>query len=678
MVHRAARDNRDAESGLAGRAGHAKLAGCAAGLAIVWAGLALAATLAPRLMIDARACAVLASACLNLLLAVTGMRLAMQRTHAGTPLWKTLLQLARLALRHDRSKPDAAAQHEASSAGDERAQWQALLRALPWRPAVVPFGALVSIALAVFAWTMPAPVSISADIANMADASVAAPAGSHAPMLVAGVAALLLAFAALYAERVQTHRASQAIQTSQAAQDSREPAALAGLLRVILVVSLSAAAGAAWFAQTGEALTWLVRLVAVLSGLVAVELAARSVWAAFVAGPASSSSSDKGFLHSALANALRVEARPFAALSAQLRMRYGIDLRQNWALQSFVRLLPAAIATVVVLGWLLGGVAVLGPDQRAVYERFGAPVAVWQPGLHVGLPWPFGRTRVIDNGAVHQLIVSGSANDASQAAPPVAADAAPPDQLNRLWDVAHPWETTQVIAGTSGDQQAFQVVSADVRLDYRIALSDAAARAALYRAVDMDETVRAIANRAVVRYLASRTLQSLIDTPQTAMANTLRASVQGELDRLASGIEVMAVVIESVHPPAGAAAAYHGVQAAQIRAQASVVEARGFAAATLGGAQQQAIEAVAQGSADAADTLAAARVQQIDFDADVIAQGLGGPAFAFEYYLHRLQKGLQNASVTIIDDRLASGNRATIDLRTFTPATAAAGVRPAW
>ncbi|QNB15959.1 protease modulator HflK [Paraburkholderia tropica] len=640
--------------------------------------------LAPRLMIDARACAVLASACLNLLLAVIGTRLAMQRRHASTPLWKTLLQLARLAFRHDRSKA-AAAQHEASSADDERAQWQALLRALPWRPAVVPFGALVSIALAVFAWTMPAPgaatVSISADLSNMADASVAASAGSHAPLLVAGVAALLLAFAALYAERVQTHRASlaaQAAQASQAAQDSREPAALAGLLRVILVASLSAAAGAAWFAQTGEALTWLVRLVAVLSGLVAVELAARSVWAAFVAGPASSSSSDTGLLHSALANALRVEARPFAALSAQLRMRYGIDLRQNWALQSFVRLLPAAIATVVVLGWLLGGVAVLGPDQRAVYERFGAPVAVWQPGLHVGLPWPFGRTRVIDNGAVHQLIVSGSANDASQAAPPVAADAAPPDQLNRLWDVAHPWETTQVIAGTSGDQQAFQVVSADVRLDYRIALSDAAARAALYRAVDMDETVRAIANRAVVRYLASRTLQSLIDTPQTAMANTLRASVQGELDRLASGIEVMAVVIESVHPPAGAAAAYHGVQAAQIRAQASVVQARGFAAATLGGAQQQAIEAVAQGSADAADTLAAARVQQIDFDADVIAQGLGGPAFAFEYYLHRLQKGLQNASVTIIDDRLASGNRATIDLRTFTPATAAAGVRPAW
>ncbi|WP_310633867.1 SPFH domain-containing protein, partial [Paraburkholderia sp.] len=549
MVHRAARDNREASGWFAGRAGHAKLAGCAVGLAVVWAALALAATLAPRLMIDARACAVLASACLNLLIAVIGTRLCVQRTPVTKPVWKTLLQLARLALRHDRAKqerakPDDATHDDAPPpAADESAQWQALLRELPWRPAVVPLGAIVSLALVVCAWAMPAPAEL-----------VAGSGGVPAPLLVAGVGALLLAFAALYAERVQTHRAEQAASISASASVAQAPAALAGLLRVLLVAALSVAVGAAWFAQTGEPLTWLVRLVAALSGLVAVELAVRSVWAAFASSPPSAA----WFLHSALANALRVQARPLAALNAQLRMRYGIDLRQNWALQSFVRLLPGAIVAVIVLGWLLGGVAVLGPDQRAVYERFGAPVAVWQPGLHVGLPWPFGRARVIDNGAVHQLIVSGSANDtndandandASQAARPVAADAAPPDQLNRLWDVAHPWETTQVIAGTSGDQQAFQVVSADVRLDYRIALSDAAARAALYRAVDMDETVRAIANRAVVRYLASRTLQSLIDTPQTAMANTLRATVQGELDRLASGIEVMAVVIESVHPP---------------------------------------------------------------------------------------------------------------------------------
>jgi regulator of protease activity HflC (stomatin/prohibitin superfamily) len=171
--------------------------------------------------------------------------------------------------------------------------------------------------------------------------------------------------------------------------------------------------------------------------------------------------------------------------------------------------------------------------------------------------------------------------------------------------------------------------------------------------------------RVVVHYLASHTLQALLETSQTVMAESVRRAVQRQLDQLSSGIEVVAVVIESVHPPTGAAAAYHDVQAAQIRAQASVAEAHGFAAGLLGNAQQQAQASVTQASARAADTMAAARVQQIDFEADTVAYRLGGPAFPFEYYLSKLQKGLQNARITVIDDRLSADGRATIDLRSF-------------
>ncbi|CAG9256733.1 Regulator of protease activity HflC (Stomatin/prohibitin superfamily) [Paraburkholderia unamae] len=628
MMHRVSRERREADGWLSGRAGEARLGWVALALGVVLGVLALV----PDLPLDARACAVLSSACLNLFIAVFGTRLPASCAPRGEPATRTLLHVARLALRRD----------------SQVAEMRGLLLSLPWQGWVAPLAALVSFALNVYAWMRPA---------------YALPVAQRgaAPLLVAGAGALLIAFAALVAERFHAQRV----------EESHAAATLAGLLRVVLAAALSMTACAAALAYTGESLTWLVRALAVLAGAIALELGARAAFAT-LAPPA-----EAWRPRSAIACALRWQPHPLAALNAQLRMRYGIDLRQNWALQSVVRLLPAALVAMVAAGWLLGGVAILGPDQRAVYERFGAPVAVWQPGLHVGLPWPFGRARVIDNGAIRQLIVSGSANDNSRAAPPVSADGETPSQLNRLWDVQHPWETTQVIAGTSGEQQAFQIVSADVRLDYRVGLSDAAARASLYRAVDMDATVRSIANREVVRYLASRTLQALLDTPQTAMAGELRAAVQHELDRLASGVEVVAVVIESVHPPAGAAAAYHGVQAAQIRAQASVVQARGFAAAALGQARQQAIGTVAQGSANAADTLAAARVQQIGFDADVIAQQLGGPAFGFEYYLHSLQKGLKDASVTVIDDRLASGNRATIDLRALSPVTAA-GVKQAW
>lgn len=659
MVQRAARENREAHSWFAARAGETRLGACALGLAVVSGLLALV----PDLPFDGRWCAVLASASLDILTAVIGTRLYAERIDAASaervPLSKTLLGLARLAFQHDgRKRKGKDAGQEAEAAQADAPDARALLLALPWRPCAVPLLALVSLAFVALAWLRPA---------FEANASLA-----QAPLFVAGACALALAFGVLLVERIYAHDGKRAASAL----------ALSALLRVLLVAALGAAASVALSAYAAMSPTWLVRSVAVLSGAVAIELAARAAWAWFSAPVPQPD--ETWTLASTIAQTLRPRARPLAALDEQLRARYGIDLRQNWALQSFARLLPLTLGVMLLAGWLLGGVTILGPDQRAVYERFGAPVAVWQPGLHVGLPWPFGRARVIDNGAIHQLIVSGSAGDdpaagqrATPAAAAVPADGRTPVQLDRLWDVAHPWETTQVIAGTSSDQQAFQVVSADVRLDYRIGLSDAAARAALYRAVDLDQTVRAIANREVVRYLASRTLPALLDTPQTAMAATLRGVVQHELDRAIGGIEVVAVVIESVHPPAGAAAAYHGVQAAQIRAEASVVEARGFAAATVGGAQREALEAIAQGSANGADALAAARVQQASFDADVIAQGLGGPAFAFEYYLHALQKGLQNANLTVIDDRLASGNRATFDLRPLTPATAK-GVRPAW
>ncbi|MGF6760181.1 regulator of protease activity HflC (stomatin/prohibitin superfamily) [Paraburkholderia sp. GAS33] len=539
----------------------------------------------------------------------------------------------------------------------QRAWWGALsntifatLRAIRWQPFAVLLCAALSVAVASLAWRAPVQFAIAAVLRPPSAA------------LIAGLAAFALAFGTLVAELYFAMHAAR----------GRAWGSLANVLRVALLSAMVAAICAVLLAYAEIAAVWPVRALAVFNAAIALEFALRAVFSWFA--PPHMRSGDASVPDSLIASLLRLRPSPLARFSAQLRNRYGIDLRQNWVLQSVVRLLPAAIGTIVVCAWLLTGIVILGPEQRAVYERFGAPVAVWQPGLHVALPWPFGKARAIDNGAVHQLIVSGSPEESAAASPLVPADAQTPEQVNRLWDVVHQGETSQVIAGASGDRQNFQIVSADVRLDYRIGLSDAAARASLYRAEDVPGTVRAIANREVVRYLASHTIDSLLETRQTVMADTLRRAVQTQLDRLSSGIDVVAVVIESVHPPAGASAAWHSVQAAQIRSEASVAQARGLAAQSLGDAQQQAETAVAQATAQAADITSAAQVQQTSFSADVIAAQAGGPAFVLEYYLHSLQKGLQNAHITVIDDRLVDGNRATIDLRSY-GAGDAAGAR---
>lgn len=602
-----------------------------AGLGIVLVFLSFARVLP----FDVRWCAPLACAWLNLSVIANGARLSMQgrAAPARVPGWRLLARASWRAVHRQRST-DA---------------FFIVIRSIAWQPWGAFACACVSMAATTAAWLPLEPAALVRALV------------SPAYQIVNGAILLLFAFLILIAERNCQARADR----------SRVAASLVRMLRVCLLVTLAAAASTTWLTYAGTTPDWLLRAAAAFGLAIAAELALRAALLMFL--PPSRRASICEVPTSAIAGVLQWHPSPVAAFGAALQSQYGIDLRQNWALWSSARLLPAALASVAVCAWLLTGVIILGPEERAVYERFGAPVAVWQPGPHAGLPWPFGKARLVDNGAVHQLIVSGSADNSSVAAPSVHADDATPEPLNRLWDAAHPWETTQVIAGASGEAQAFQIVSADVRLEYRVGVSDADARAALYRANDPEGVVRSIANREVVHYLASHTLDSLLETPQTAVADAVRRQVQRQLDRIGAGIEVMAVVIESIHPPAGAAAAYHGVQSAQVRAQASVARARAYAAGELGDAGEEAQHRIAQANADAAETLAGARVQRIDFDADIGASRLGGPAFVFEYYLHKLQSGLQNAHLTVIDDRLAEGNRATLDLRAY-PAGDLAGI----
>ncbi|HEV3105048.1 MAG TPA: SPFH domain-containing protein [Trinickia sp.] len=615
-----------------GRSGFfAQAAGVSLVLAIVCDVLSL--TNDPR--IDVRWCAPLASAWLNVFIVAFIARYAHAHVHAGAGAAAhndAAFPAGFFIWRSDWRRRFAAATHRA-------------IASIRWQPWAVLGIAALSLPIAATPWN---PLAQRGLIGGGEGAGTA-----MAPEIFTGAAALLFAFGALVAERFCAMHAGRA----------RAYVALANMLRVAVLVAVLAAAAAAMRLVAGIEAAWLVRAAALINAAIACELALRAMLSWFA--PPQSKRGDASVPDSLIAGLLRVHPSPWTRLGAELRERYGIDLRQSWVLRSLVRLAPPACAAMLALAWLLTGVAIVGPDERAVYERFGAPAAVWQPGLHVALPWPFGRVRTLDNGRVRQLIVSGSAQDDSVFVPRVAADAPTPEQLDRLWDVAHQSETSQVIAGGSAEQQSFQIVSADVRLDYRIGPSDAAARAALYRAADLSATVRAIANREVVRYLASHTLASLIETPQTAMADSVKRAVQARLDALASGIEVVAVVIESVHPPAGASAAYHGVQAAQIRAQASVAQARGLAAEALGDARQQAQATVAQALGQAAETISEANAQQTTFGADIAAAQSAGPAFALEYYLHNLQKGLASANLTIIDNRLGQGGRATIDLRSF-------------
>jgi regulator of protease activity HflC (stomatin/prohibitin superfamily) len=352
------------------------------------------------------------------------------------------------------------------------------------------------------------------------------------------------------------------------------------------------------------------------------------------------------------------------ALQHNLQQRFGIDLRQNWAF-SFVRRasLPVAIG-IAVVGWLLTGVTELAADRRGVYEVFGRPSAVVGPGLHAGLPWPFSKMRSVENGVVHE-IATALPSEGDPTPEVSGAEDPAPATANRLWDASHVAEKSLLIASARKDTQGFQIVNMDVRFFYRIALTPEGAMNAVYKTTDLTGLIRSIASRVLVDVFASRTLDGVLGEERRALARTIGDAVQRHLNDLDSGVEILATVVEAIHPPAGAADAYHSVQAVQITSEASISRERGQAAVAVNRAQQEAKSAENQALAGAKETLAAAQAVESRFAAEQEAFRTSGNAFMFEYYLSQLSQGLTRSQTTIVDHRIGNVGAPTIDLRRY-------------
>ncbi|WP_208247420.1 protease modulator HflK (plasmid) [Rhizobium sp. T1470] len=405
-----------------------------------------------------------------------------------------------------------------------------------------------------------------------------------------------------------------------------------------------------------------VKLLAALGGfiaLVGLEFLLRAIVSMF--RPQNNNREPSLITNSLVANLLQWPPQPWIGIQTELRTRHGIDLRQIWAFSFIRKAAPAIVLGTIVLGWLLSGVREIPMTGRGVYERFGKAEAILHSGLHIGLPWPFGRVVLLDNGSVHELATSVSTADGNE--PPTNAEGPAPESANRLWDASHISEKSQVIASGTGGKQSFQIVNMDVRFVYRIGLSDRAAMKAAYRVADLPGLIESTANRVLVHDFAKRTLNDVLSEGRLSLANDIASAVQKNMDELNSGIEILAVIIEAIHPPAGAANAFHGVQAAQIGAETLVARERGTAAEQTNEAQLNASLRQDSATAAARENIAASQVAKLRFQADQSAYRLAGQAFLTEEYFNQLTMGLSRAKALVLDHRIGASIAPTFDLR---------------
>jgi regulator of protease activity HflC (stomatin/prohibitin superfamily) len=416
---------------------------------------------------------------------------------------------------------------------------------------------------------------------------------------------------------------------------------------------------------------WLVldHAAALFTALVAAEILLRAVSYFFM--PLPPLEARRGYVESLVAGLLRLQRPSLATISASISREVGIDLGRSWAL-GFIRraALPAAVG-LTIAGWLMTSLTALDLSQRAVYEGLGVPKAVFHSGLHIHLPWPLGRLRLVEYGAVHEIPIvfpvgtGGQAEAGTAPANEVATiEGAPPQTAERLWDASHPSEASYLVASNRNGRETFEVVNIDLQILYRVGLSDQAAYDAVYNVEAPDNLIRAAAGRMLARYFARYTIPDVLGQNREQFIRGFQRELQTRLDALSAGIDILGVVVEGIHPPAEAASAYQDVQAAGIRSEIQIATTRGEAARSILKAQAEATARRNDAQANSSEAINQAKRDTALFAGDVTAYHENGAAFLFERRLQAIGRAVTpDMAVTILDSHIPANQLPTLDLR---------------
>jgi membrane protease subunit HflK len=228
-----------------------------------------------------------------------------------------------------------------------------------------------------------------------------------------------------------------------------------------------------------------------------------------------------------------------------------------------MRRLVAALAILGLLAYLATGVTVVQQDELGVVRRFGAVLGEpWGPGLHWGLPWGLDRVDRIKPGETKTLTVG--ARD-PQSAP--------------LAQAPNP-ETDDFLTGD------LNVVTAQAIVQYRVLDP----LAFLFAARSVDATLAAVAESALTRALAGRSIDDVLTTGRAEVADRMLRNVQERADLQGLGVSIRAVRLGRVAPPVPVAPAFADAARARSDRRQAVTRADEYRDRALADARGQARE----------------------------------------------------------------------------------------
>lgn len=326
---------------------------------------------------------------------------------------------------------------------------------------------------------------------------------------------------------------------------------------------------------------------------------------------------------------------------AYLENSTGITMRSLWSIKLVKRLMPFAVIGGALLIWFCTGIVQVEPYQKAAVYRFGRLRSdMLEPGIHLTLPWPFDRTEVYNTEQVSKLTVGYVSSE----------------NTDNVWTSSHGSKEYRLLLGGGNE-----LVSINLRIEYKIG----DLRAYLKNSGSPEKILEAKAYELATDKIIVTDLNSLLAIDRSEFSETFKKELDEKINGYDTGLTVVSIVLESIHPPVEIASVYQELIGAQIDADKLILNAEAQAAVKIAEAEKQRDSEIIAAKTDSLTKKANANASVAEFMAGVAADSKYSDAYRYYKYMKAIGEAYGGARLVIVGKGIDSSNIYFVPSGTF-------------
>jgi membrane protease subunit HflK len=343
-----------------------------------------------------------------------------------------------------------------------------------------------------------------------------------------------------------------------------------------------------------------------------------------------------------LFEAVYLGINPFSRLGRLLLEEYGINIGSSRLGPLLRRGVPLVFALLLISLWALSAFVVIQPHELGLRERFGrSSRAALEPGLHLKYPWPI--ERVLRFPAKRLLSMTIGYEALSQA-------------QNMIWSRPHGRKEYRFPVG-----DARELISIDALLYYEI--DDVFEYA--YLTQNPDTILSCLAYAVLSERIVGSELDELLSVDRASLSVELAETLNQRITSERLGLQVVALCLESIHPPFEVATAYQRVVSSSLAKEARILRANAYREEVLPAAHAQAESLASSARADSCTRVGSAKGEAIAFLQTAKARNVAPDIFDQHLRLGALEATLEARRFVVLDRRISTSRlQPWIDLRT--------------